>query len=121
MAFKVSPKDAHPITAKWYREYTQSPKWKKFKATIYAKRGDMCEDCKINKAIVLHHITYARVTKELLRDVRLLCSDCHYSVHKLHNIPCLPYIYEEDKEKVFKMMDLFDTWNEPKFEYPALR
>ena len=99
MSFKISKKDFHKPTAKWYQDYLLSDRWVRLKAKIVAQRGINCEECGAPHT-VLHHKTYARLFKESARDVTLLCNDCHFIAHQRHHIPLLYLIYEHSLTQV---------------------
>jgi hypothetical protein len=68
--------------AKDYESYLLTKHWMQLRKTIYNKRNHKCDRCK--KEIVhfqLHHITYKRIGKERMSDIRLLCFDCHELIH----------------------------------------
>lgn len=68
-----------------YRAYLLSPEWRVFRLTTLAERGGACEVCKaFTKHPQIHHLTYARLGKELPTDVVVTCDDCH---RKYHGIP----------------------------------
>lgn len=66
-----------------YGGYLQSPAWKAKRIEILAKRGVACERCQSAREIQVHHLTYARVGKELDSDLAVLCENCHRQEHGL--------------------------------------
>ena len=44
-----------------------------------------CEDCKVNKAEHIHHLTYERKGHEIPEDLQYLCVVCHGKRHPHHN------------------------------------
>lgn len=75
-----------PYTEEWirshYQEYIQSTHWKDLKER-YRKSGlrQSCFVCATKGRPHLHHRTYARVGRERLTDLVILCSSCHLLVH----------------------------------------
>lgn len=86
----------HPPMAPWYVDYLASPHWITLREALRTQRGFICEDCKSDFRVVLHHITYARLGHERHADLRFLCSRCHRRAHKRHNIPYLFLIYRPE-------------------------
>lgn len=74
-----------------YYATLRSPRWKKLKWRRLMVAGFRCERC--GRAYIgrspkgalrvfdLHHATYQRVSEENLNDVRILCRDCHKTIH----------------------------------------
>jgi hypothetical protein len=64
----------------WKSRYNDSHCWKE-------KRKEILSDnalCKCGKmANVVHHLSYARMGRESLDDLKIVCKDCHYDYHKL--------------------------------------
>lgn len=71
------------ISAKDKLEYMQSEKWRTLKFSRLMIAQYKCESCGSFHNLNLHHITYERLTQEILEDVAILCEVCHT---KLHNI-----------------------------------
>lgn len=72
-----------------YRQYLKSNHWKDVRKRFYKKhRGKIkCFNCGRSKVILhLHHKTYARLGKEKLTDLVLLCKSCHRQEHNLPKI-----------------------------------
>lgn len=69
---------------KWrkkYREYLLSEAWKKKRERRLKKCNGICEYCHVSPAVHVHHITYKRVFKEWLKDLRGICIACHKKKH----------------------------------------
>lgn len=70
----------------FYREkYLRSRHWRELRADILAKRPN-CQNCGLSRILCqffyfsdldLHHLTYARLWRELPEDVQVLCRACH--------------------------------------------
>jgi hypothetical protein len=61
-----------------YAAYMQSPKWLRMKRLLVEVRGNKCERCwDCGESLDMHHMTYARVFKEVPSDLALLCRACH--------------------------------------------
>jgi len=66
-----------------YKAYLQSEKWKHRRNKFLRKRDrrNRCKLCFSHGPVDVHHMTYARVGRELVKDLRGLCRDCHQFVH----------------------------------------
>jgi 5-methylcytosine-specific restriction endonuclease McrA len=98
MPFKLkAPNKLHPKTAYWYRIYTKSTRWHDIKERLFKRRGKKCEKCGNEEDIIVHHLTYECVTYERLKDLQVLCRDCHnVTPHGSFNVPYIDNIYNED-------------------------
>jgi len=68
-----------------YREYINSTGWKLKAHQIKVDRGYRCQLCNISgfiRPLHIHHNTYERLSKEMDRDLVVLCEDCHEMFHK---------------------------------------
>lgn len=68
---------------KMYKAYLKSGVWRR-KRKLVLKRDDYtCCMCgkKKKKGMHVHHSTYKRLGDEDLRDLVVLCSGCHLSIH----------------------------------------
>lgn len=65
----------------WYRRYLQTAEWKERAESVMRRAGRMCEGCRKNPAIHVHHTTYAHVGAELLWELRAVCAQCHHRAH----------------------------------------
>jgi len=64
-----------------YRAYLRSPEWRARRRRALALAGDACEVCGKGGRLEVHHTTYARLGKERLSDLVVLCRRCHRWVH----------------------------------------
>lgn len=76
-------KKSKPKSKNKYKSYLRSKKWKAKKAAIFNERGKKCEDCGYEKGLHIHHLTYKRIYKERLSDLKILCSECHKKAHNI--------------------------------------
>jgi hypothetical protein len=74
-----------------YTQYLESEHWKLFREKILTARP-ICEECKSDKNIHVHHLTYENLWNEKPEDVKVLCRNCHCKVHGI--IGNIPYISE---------------------------
>lgn len=71
-----------------YEAYMKSDAWAAMK-TRWIKsplcKGHVChaKGCSSSKHIEFHHKTYARLGKENLSDIVMICRECHTKIHKL--------------------------------------
>jgi len=60
-----------------YDDYIHSVDWKqKRDYVIYLAEGQ-CQKCGKKKPLEVHHLTYARLYRERLADLKALCKECH--------------------------------------------
>lgn len=60
-----------------YQTYLASREWSLLREQVRQRSGDRCEHCVYAKQQAVHHLTYARIGKELLADLMAVCNDCH--------------------------------------------
>lgn len=77
------PKDARQWWAR-YRAYMRSPEWREFRAQVLVEAGWRCRRCGKQTDLEVHHKNYANVGREELKDVMVLCIDCHDKEHPNH-------------------------------------
>lgn len=63
--------------------YMKTQAWQNLKLSRLRIAQHKCEHCGSINSLQLHHITYIRLTKELIEDVIVLCSVCHQQVHDI--------------------------------------
>jgi hypothetical protein len=64
--------------ANQYLKHLRSRRWRNMRADMIKLRGKKCERCgNADGRICLHHKTYARLGRELIADLELLCCGCH--------------------------------------------
>jgi len=69
------------MSAEHKREYLQSERWQilRRRALLYADHK--CEICGNTANLEAHHVTYKRLGKEDIADVRIVCRHCHQHIH----------------------------------------
>src|SRR5690606_33653832 len=65
-----------------YREYLYSDVWKEKRKEIMLRDNYICQNCKVEKAEEVHHLTYDNLFNEPLEDLQALCRTCHLNIHK---------------------------------------
>jgi len=75
-----------------YRNYLQSAEWKVVRQEAFRVRGRRCEACGVGwrkrgwftpkRWLTVHHVTYDRLGRELMSDVRVLCNRDHANAHQ---------------------------------------
>lgn len=65
-----------------YREYLKSPIWREKRAKVLRRCKHLCEGCRTNAAMEVHHLTYKHIYDEMLFELVGLCEDCHRKIHK---------------------------------------
>ena len=66
---------------KRYIDYLKSPEWKAKRLMALKTWGDICQLCGSCERIEVHHKTYARLTKENMDDLMVVCHCCHEKIH----------------------------------------
>lgn len=64
-----------------YYKYIQSPEWKKKSREFIKIRKNRCQKCKSIYFLGSHHKNYRCLGKERLRDIIVLCWNCHQKHH----------------------------------------
>lgn len=64
-----------------YNAYLETPQWARRRQLVMARANGRCEGCGTRAATQVHHLTYVRVTQEMLFDLVAICGYCHESVH----------------------------------------
>jgi 5-methylcytosine-specific restriction endonuclease McrA len=63
----------------------RSPAWKRKREQAFNHYGKKCYACGTRRGpLHIHHITYVRLFREQMRDLRPLCMPCHREVTRLH-------------------------------------
>lgn len=68
----------------WRREYNAylaTPMWAIKRQRVLDRAGDLCEGCRKCPPVEVHHLTYARVGREMLFDLVAVCRSCHEAIH----------------------------------------
>lgn len=60
----------------------QSPAWRRLRAGVLGRAGGRCESCGAPGPLAVHHLTYERLGRERLGDLRALCARCHTRAHR---------------------------------------
>jgi 5-methylcytosine-specific restriction endonuclease McrA len=71
----------HPNRGNKYREYLQTPEWKKRRNKVIHKARRRCQICNAETRLNVHHRTYARRGNEDRGDLIALCESCHAKFH----------------------------------------
>ena len=65
-----------------YQEFMASDEWKHIRSLKLDLASHRCETCGGTERLDVHHLTYDRFGgDELLTDLRVLCRECHQTVH----------------------------------------
>lgn len=70
--------------AEWwanYNAYLLSPRWARIRSKVMERAHGVCEGCRENPAVQVHHLTYNRVGNEMLFDLVAVCHRCHEAIH----------------------------------------
>ncbi len=81
MAYEAAQIALKPELEAEYRAYLQSPEWRALRVQVFDRCEGICEVCEDSPAMEVHHLTYARIGKEELRDLLGVCELCHELIH----------------------------------------
>jgi 5-methylcytosine-specific restriction endonuclease McrA len=79
---RASKLKALPSWRERYIDYLKSPEWKTTRLRALRTWGDACQLCGSKERIEVHHRTYARLTKEKMEDLMVVCHSCHEKIHE---------------------------------------
>ena len=65
-----------------YADYLKSPHWKAKRKEALEYHGRKCHDCGATQGLEVHHLTYKGLGREKMRDLQVLCGDCHAIRHE---------------------------------------
>jgi hypothetical protein len=66
-----------------YEAYLKSDHWQRVRRLKFARNGARCEECGGRSRLEVHHLSYDRLGRERLEDLKVLCRACHASAHGL--------------------------------------
>jgi hypothetical protein len=64
-----------------YCDYLKTEHWQLAKNAVRYKYKNKCTKCGSNKSLEVHHLSYKNFGREELKDLTLLCSNCHILAH----------------------------------------
>ena len=70
---------------KWhgtYVEYLRSDQWAAKRRAAMKHHGRKCGVCGSVRSLEVHHLTYKRLGHERMKDLQILCGDCHRIRHE---------------------------------------
>ncbi len=77
----------HELRAMPYKEYLQTPHWKRRREDKLRAVSRRCQLCYSSSGTLdVHHRTYERLGKELDEDLTVLCRECHSTFHKYRRL-----------------------------------
>ena len=80
---RSDPTRPHELRAMPYKEYLQTPHWKRKREEKVRAAGRRCQLCNRGSvSLNVHHRTYERLGEELDEDLTVLCRDCHNTFHE---------------------------------------
>jgi hypothetical protein len=66
-----------------YQEYLKTDAWRDKRAAVLERERGRCQGCRVEPAVVVHHLTYAHIRRELLFELVALCRRCHETAHDI--------------------------------------
>ena len=82
-----------------YKNYLVSKEWYAFRCKVMGDRGYKCEKCGTSNQLTVHHKHYKSLGHEQLKDVELLCWNCHQAQHPWKERPVKSYFDRNLKNK----------------------
>lgn len=79
---KNTPPQPKPRPWLDYQKYINSARWKTKRKKAIAHYGGKCAVCGSTQNLTVHHKTYKRFGREKLKDLEVLCRDCHCIEHE---------------------------------------
>lgn len=73
--------NAQPRTTLSYHEYLKSKQWQEIRRVKINNAWHQCEWCGSRDQLEVHHLTYERLGYERMRDLLVLCHNCHAAHH----------------------------------------
>lgn len=70
-----------------YQTYLQSKEWKAKRILVLNRDNHLCQVCKSEPALDIHHLSYENCFDEPLEDLQAVCRSCHINLHKSENVP----------------------------------
>lgn len=64
-----------------YSAYLQTDQWRAKRLKVLELANYVCEGCGDNRATEVHHLSYRHLGKELLWELKAVCSTCHDICH----------------------------------------
>ncbi len=97
-----------------YNTYIRSWVWNAVKKSYFTRNKKVCAACNASSYIVLHHINYGRLGKELDSDLIALCRGCHNELHETHGraavmkgqLAPLTYAFIEERQQELIMEEI---------------
>lgn len=65
----------------FYAEYLKSEAWRAKREDAFRHYGRKCDRCGSTRNLHIHHLSYARLGREEMEDLQVLCHDCHEKRH----------------------------------------
>jgi hypothetical protein len=78
LALQLARKAEHQ---KEYAAHTETPEWAAKRAKVLERAQDLCEGCRENPAVEVHHLTYKHIYNEFLFELVAVCRPCHEPLH----------------------------------------
>ncbi|MDU5111970.1 MAG: HNH endonuclease signature motif containing protein [Clostridium sp.] len=75
---ELSKKDKRKIE---YKEYLNGEHWKEIRLKALDRAGNRCQLCCKTDNLNVHHNTYENIGNEDLKDLVVLCRECHAKFH----------------------------------------
>jgi len=93
--------------------YYQSPHWLRIRLEVLARADYKCADCGQHRSwLHVHHLTYARLGAERLKDLQALCPSCHAKRHPHRALEILA-----ERRVIFPARDDLDYSDIPELDY----
>jgi 5-methylcytosine-specific restriction endonuclease McrA len=81
---QAAEQETEQQSREWWRQYNQylkTPQWERKRHAVMKRSQGICEGCRVNKAVQVHHLTYEHVGDEFLWELVAVCRMCHSRIH----------------------------------------
>lgn len=83
-----------------YKGYLKSPEWLELRKK-QLRNQKVCQACGTEKRLNVHHMTYRRLGNEKLKNLKTLCKECHFELHRAFKVVRLAEGFKKDDLIVF--------------------
>lgn len=80
---RLAKNDARDKKRIEYEEYIHSAEWQEVRLKAFEHYGRKCMECGSEGILHVHHNNYKNFKHERIKDLRILCEECHVKVHDI--------------------------------------
>lgn len=79
--YRRDAEDEKSQRANDYKAYLLTKDWADRRTAVFQRDNYLCQGCRINRAVQVHHLTYKNIFREPLFDLVAICKSCHDQLH----------------------------------------